>query len=102
MGQTAEIMTHELALKLRDMLDTLFTLSKTQCYYVAIRKTYPALNDEDWEVCLYCAYRHSTFLLPLATLAHTLDSMIPELNAGIDTYDVGTTDEDKRTCITLH
>ena len=95
-------MTHELALKLRDTLHTLFTLSGTQHYYVAIRKTYPALHDEDWEVCLYGQYDLSTFLLPLGALGNLLDKMIPELNAGIDTYDAGTTEEDKRTCITIH
>lgn len=95
-------MTHELALKLRDTFHVLFTMSEPQVYFVAIRKTYPRLDDDNWEVCLYGATNLSSFLLPLGTLAHTLDRMIPELIAGIDTYDAGTTEPDKRTCITLH
>lgn len=95
-------MTHELALKMRNTFHALFTLSEPQVYFVAIRKTYPKLDDEDWEVCLYGKYSQSVFLLPLATLGHTIDRMIPELHAGIDNYDAGTTEKDIRACITLH
>lgn len=95
-------MTHELALKLRNTFDAIFKMSEPQVYFVAIRKTYPRLDDDNWEVCLYGHTNLSSFLLPLGTLAHTLDRMIPELLAGIATYDAGTTEPDKRTCITLH
>lgn len=102
MGKTADIMTHELALQLRNTFHAIFTLTEPQVYFAAIRKTYPNLDDDDWELCLYGKHSQSVFLLPLATLGHTLDSMIPELIAGIDNYDAGTTEEDLRACITLH
>ena len=95
-------MKHELALKLRDTFHVLFTMSEPQVYFVAIRKTYTRLDDDNWEVCLYGRTNLSSFLLPLGTLAHSLDRMIPELIAGIGTYDAGTTEKDERTCITLH
>lgn len=92
----------KLANQLRNTFHTLFSMSEPQVFFVAIRKTYQSLDIDDWEVCLYGKTEHSAFLLPLATLGYTLDGMIPELHAGMGTYDAGTTDKDERTCITIH
>jgi len=95
-------MTHKLALQLRNTLHTLFTMNETECYFVAIRKKYPHLDIDDWEVCLYGATEHSLFLLPLATLAHVLEDIVVPLHASVGTYDAGTTEEDERVCVTIH
>ena len=94
-------MTHKLALQLRNTLHTLFTMNEIQCYFVAIRKQYPHLDTDDWEVCLYGSTEHSLFLINMATLANALADIVVSLHAGVSTYDAGTTETDERVCITI-
>ena len=95
-------MTQKLALQLRNTLHTLFTMNETQCYYVAIRKQYPHLDTDDWELCLYGSTEHSLFLINLATLANALAEIVVSLHASVGTSDAGTTEPDERVCITIH
>lgn len=95
-------MTQDLALKMRNLLQTIFDKNETDCYHCAIRKTYSQLDDDDYTLCLYGNIDHSLFLVELATLAHALETLCTPLHAGVSEYDRGTTESDMVTCITLH
>lgn len=95
-------MTHSKALTLRNALATLLNLDENNIYHVAIRQTYPALDIDDWTVYLYGNRQYTMFLLELATLAKALSDIVNDIQAGVGSYDAGTTSPDVRTAITLH
>ena len=95
-------MTHDLALRMRNLFQKLFDQNETDCYYCAIRRTYETFDDGDYTLCLYGNTEYSIFLIELASLAQALDSICNKLHAGVGTYNKGTTEEDIVTCITLH
>lgn len=94
-------MTQDLALRMRNLLQTLFDQNETKCYHCAIRRTYQTIDDGDYTLYLYGNTEHSLFLIGLATLAQGLESVCTKLHAGLGTYNKGTTEEDIVTCITL-
>lgn len=95
-------MTHSKALTLRNALGSLLMLDKNDYYHVAIHQTYPALDIDDWTVYLYGNRQYSSFLLELASLAKALSDIVIDIQAGVGSYDAGTTSPDVRTAITLH
>lgn len=95
-------MTHSKALTLRNALSTLLMLDKNDYYHVAIRQTYTALDVDDWTVYLYGNRQYTMFLLELATFAKALSDIVDDIQAGVGSYDAGTTSPDVRTAITLH
>lgn len=95
-------MTHSKALKMRSALTTLLSLDENDYYHVAIRQTYPALDTDDWTVYLYGNRQYTMFLLELATFAKALSDIVDDIQAGVGSYEAGTTSPDVRTAITLH
>lgn len=95
-------MTHSKALIMRNALATLLNLDENNYYHVAIRQTYPARDIDDWTVFLYGNHEYTMFLLELATLAKALSDIVINIQAGVGSYDAGTTSPDVRTAITLH
>lgn len=102
MGKTAEHMTHQKALDMRNFFDRLFTEKKTQVYFVAIRKTYFVLPIDDWSVFLFAEHKTSSFLIELTALAHALESISDSLHTRISTYDAGTTERDERIAVEIY
>lgn len=102
MGKTAENMTHQKALEMRNFLDGLFSKKGLQVYFVAIKKTYEVLPTNDWSVFLYGPNKHSSFLVELATLAHAIETISDELYTRISEYDAGTTEPDKRVAVEIY
>lgn len=95
-------MTQSKALTLRSALGSLLMLDKNDYYHVAIRQIYPALDTDDWTVYLYGNRQYTMFLLELATFAKALSDIVDDIQAGVGSYDAGTTSHDVRTAITLH
>ena len=95
-------MTHSKALTLRNALSILLMLDKNDYYHVAIRQTYPALDTDDWTVYLYGNRQYTMFLLELATFAKALSDIVDDIQAGVGSYDAGTTSPDVRIAITLN
>lgn len=87
---------------MREVLATLLNLDKNIAYHVAIGKTYSELDIDDWTVYLYGDYKYSSFLLELASLAKAISDIVIDIQAGVSSYDAGTTSPDVRTAITLH
>ena len=83
-------------------MTTLLNLDENDYYHVAIRQTYPALDTDDWTVYLYGNRQYTTFLLELATFAKALSNIVNDIQAGVGSYDAGTTSPDVRTAITLN
>lgn len=102
MGKTADNMTHNKALTLRDALTKLLNLDENEYYHVAIRQTYPTLDNDDWTVYLYGNRQYTNFLLELATLAKAISDIVVDIQAGVGSYDAGTTSPNVLTAITLH
>ena len=94
-------MTHTEALKYRDVLDWLFNQSEPITLHVAIGKTYPALDFDEWTVYVFADHKNSTFLLDAARLLSTIADINNRCHASTGEYDAGTTSPDVRTAITL-
>ena len=94
-------MTHKRALELRNLLNYLFTLGKTQYHFVAIRKQDENDRQSGWEVCIYGGTKCSSFLLELGTLATALDAIVPDFHTYAGTYNAGTTSTDNRMCFII-
>lgn len=95
-------MTHTEALKYRDVLDWLFNQSEPITLHVAIGKTYPALDCDEWTVYVFADHKNSTFLLDAARLLSIIADINNSYHASTGEYDAGTTSPDVRTAITLH
>lgn len=95
-------MTHTAALKYRDVLDWLFNQSEPITLHVAIGKTYPALDCDEWTVYVFADHKNSTFLLDAARLLSIIADINHSYHASTGEYDAGTTETDIRTAITLH
>lgn len=95
-------MTHTEALKYRDVLDWLFNQSEPITLHVAIRKTYPSLDQDDWTVYVFANHKNSLFLLDAARLLSIIADICTSYHASTGEYDAGTTEPDIRTAITLH
>ena len=95
-------MTHTEALKYRDVLDWLFNQSEPITLHVAIGKTYPSLDCDEWTVYVFSDHKNSTFLLDAARLLSIIADINNSYIASTGEYDAGTTETDIRTAITLH
>ena len=95
-------MTHTEALKYRDVLDWLLNQSEPITLHVAIGKTYPALDCDEWTVYVFADHKNSTFLLDAARLLSIIADINNSYHASTGEYDAGTTSPDVRTAITLH
>ena len=95
-------MTHTEALKYRDVLDWLFNQSEPITLHVAIGKTYPALDCDEWTVYVFADHKNSTFLLDAARLLSIIAYINNSFQASTGEYDAGTTETDIRIAITLH
>lgn len=95
-------MKHIVALKYRNVLHWLFNQSEPITLHVAIGKTYPALDCDEWTVYVFADHKNSTFLLDAARLLSIIADICTSCHASTGEYDAGTTETDIRTAITLH
>lgn len=95
-------MKHSEALKYRNVLHWLFNQSEPITLHVAIGKTYPALDCDDWMVYVFADHKNSVFLLDAARLLSIIADISTSYHASTGEYDAGTTESDIRTAITLH
>lgn len=102
MGQTAKIMTHIKATKVKTSLSLLLDLYESPYYYICIGKTTPIEDIDDWKVYLYSNHKYSSFLSELAALANSIQQINPQYRAGVDKIVVNPLTKETRLAVTLH
>lgn len=83
-------MTQKKALKLRTVLDALFSLEEDDRYGVAIQSRYENDPTRDYEVHVFLREDGLSGHLTLALLAHTLELLNSEFLSVESSYDLGT------------
>lgn len=83
-------MTQKEALKLRTILDALFSFEKDGRYGVAIQKRYGNESSRDFEVHVFVRKDGLSGHLTLALLAHTIEMLNSEFLAVESSCDLGT------------
>lgn len=83
-------MKQKQALKMRTILDALFTFSDNARYGVAIKQRYEGHAEDDWEVHVFVKDSKKSGLLNLALLTHAIEMCSFDLLAMESTYDLGT------------
>lgn len=78
------------ALKMRTILDALFSFSDDARYGVAIRERYDGNAGDDWEVHVFVKDSHKSGLLNLALLMHAIEMVSFDFLATESTFDTGT------------
>lgn len=83
-------MTQKKALKLRTILDALFSFEKDGRYGVAIQKRFGNITSDDYEVHVFVREDGLSGHLSLALLAHAIEMVSTEFLAVESHYDLGT------------
>ena len=83
-------MTQKRALKMRTILDALFSFEEDGRYGVAIQSRYEDDPSRDYEVHIFIREDGLSGHLTLALLAHTIELLISDFLAIESQYDLGT------------
>ena len=83
-------MTQKKALKLRTILDALFSFEKDGRYGVAIQKRFGNISSDDYEVHVFVREDGLSGHLSLALLAHAIELVSTDFLAEESRYDLGT------------